>query len=205
MKIILNHDVHNLGEEGDVREVAPGYARNYLIPQGFAVLHTAGNLALFNSRRAAIEKRKEEKRLESLSLKERLDGLSLTIETTSGETGRLFGSVTSATVMDELGKQGFEIERKRIELPEHSLKMTGSYKARVKLYDNNIAEINLEITSPEVRKKAEALKAAAASNSEIPRDEKKDDAEGAFAEKDEDEFSEAAYESATENYEAEEL
>ena len=205
MKIILNQDVHNLGEEGDVREVAPGYARNYLIPQGLAVLCTRGALALFDSRRVAIEKRKQEKRLESLSLKERLDGLSLTIEATSGETGRLFGSITNATVTEELNKQGFEIERKRIELPEHSLKMTGTYTAKVKLYDNNIAEINLEITSPEVRKKAEALKAAAAASAKAPVKEELDenDPEEVVA-KDDGQFSEAAYEAATEAYESEE-
>ena len=69
MKVILNQDVHNLGEEGDVKDVAPGYARNYLIPQNLAVPHTKGNLALFEHRRAAIEKRKEEKRKEALSAK----------------------------------------------------------------------------------------------------------------------------------------
>lgn len=201
MKVILNQDVHNLGEEGDVREVAPGYARNYLIPQGLAVLHTKGNLALFDSRRAAIEKRKEEKKKDALSLKEKLDGLSITIETSSGDTGRLFGSVTNATVAEELGRQGFEIERKRIELPEHALKMTGTYTVKVKLYDSNVAEITLEITSPEVRRKEEALKAAAAPAAKAPVKEVEE--EGADVQED-GEFSEEAYEAATEAYESEE-
>ena len=155
MKVILNQDVHNLGEEGDVKDVAPGYARNYLIPQNLAVPHTKGNLALFEHRRAAIEKRKEEKRKEALSLKEKLSGLKITIDMTSGDTGRLFGSVTNANIADELQKLGFQIERKRIELPEHALKMTGVYSVKVKLYDNNVAELELTITSPETRKKAE--------------------------------------------------
>lgn len=155
MKVILNQDVHNLGEEGDVKEVARGYARNYLLPQNLAVVHTKGNLALFEHRRAAIEKRKEEKRIEALSLKEKLQGLQITIDMTSGDTGRLFGSVTSANITEELQKLGFQVERKRIDLPEHSLKMTGTYTVKVRLYDNNIAELTLVITSPETRKKAD--------------------------------------------------
>jgi len=200
VKVILNQDVHNLGEEGDVREVAPGYARNYLIPQGLAVLNTKGNLALFESRRNAIEKRKEEKRKDALSLKERLDGLTLTIETSSGDTGRLFGSVTNATVAEELAKQGFEIERKRIELPEHALKMTGNYKVRIKLYDNNVSEVTLVITSPEVRRKEEALNKA----SEAPAPKAAPQVEEMREEdsQSEAEFSEEAYEAATAAYES---
>ena len=154
MKVILNQDVHNLGEEGDIKEVAPGFARNYLIPQKLAILHTKGNLILLESRRAAIEKRKQEKRQEASSLKEKLNGVSIEISVSSGDTGRLFGSVTNANVAEELQKLGFQIERKRIELPEPSLKMTGNYNIKVKLYDNNVAEIALTITSPETKKKA---------------------------------------------------
>lgn len=198
MKVILNQDVHNLGEEGDVKEVASGYARNYLIPKGFAVMHSKGNLALFDSRRAVIEKRKEEKRSEALSLKEKLDGLSIVIETNSGETGRLFGSVTNATVEEALGKQGFEIEKKRIELPEHALKTTGKYKVKIKLYDSNVSMIDLEITSPEQRKHDEALKNA----SEKPVKSAPVVEDVAVVEDgvQDGEFSDAAYEAATEAY-----
>ncbi|MDR1894885.1 MAG: 50S ribosomal protein L9 [Spirochaetales bacterium] len=166
MKVILNQDVHSLGEEGDVKEVAPGYARNYLIPQKLAAPHTKANLILFENRRAAIAKRKEEKRQEALSLREKLNNLKLTIDVSSGDTGRLFGSVTSANIADELNKLGFVIERKRIELPEHSLKMTGSYRIKIKLYDNNVAEVALEITSPEIRKKEARAQAALAKAAE---------------------------------------
>ncbi len=160
MKVILNQDVHNLGEEGDVKNVTPGYARNYLIPQDLAVPHNKMNLALFEHRKAAIEKRKEEKRTAALSLKERLEGLVITIDISSGDTGRLFGSVTNANIVEELQKQGLQIERKRIELPEHALKMVGTYPFKIKLYDNNVAELTLIITSPEMRKKAASDEAA---------------------------------------------
>ncbi|MGP1419723.1 MAG: 50S ribosomal protein L9, partial [Sphaerochaetaceae bacterium] len=93
MKIILNRDVPNLGEEGDVCVVKDGYARNYLIPTGAAVLYNNASVALFKSKAAAIEKRKEVKRKESASLKEKLDSMTLELVVSAGETGRLFGSV----------------------------------------------------------------------------------------------------------------
>ncbi len=141
MKIILNEDVYNLGEEGDVREVKPGYARNYLIPQGQAVAYTKGNAAMFERRKDAIEKRKEEKRKAAMGLKERIDTLELTIPMPAGDTGKLFGSVTNATVSDALAKEGVHVERKKIDLPEHNIKMIGKYKARVRLYENSVGEL----------------------------------------------------------------
>jgi large subunit ribosomal protein L9 len=141
MKIILKEDVYNLGEEGDVRVVKPGYARNYLIPQGLAVPFTKGNAAMFEQRREAIEKRKEEKRNAAMGLKERIETLELTIPMPAGDTGKLFGSVTNATVSDALAKEGIHVERKKIDLVEHTVKMIGKHKARVKLYESNLAEL----------------------------------------------------------------
>lgn len=141
MKIILNEDVYNLGEEGDICEVKPGYGRNYLIPQGLAVAYTKGNAARFERRREAIEKRKQEKRTAAMSAKERIESLELTIPMPAGDTGKLFGSVTNATVSDALAKEGLHFERKKIDLSEHTIKMIGKYKARVKLYESNVAEL----------------------------------------------------------------
>ncbi|WP_319477247.1 50S ribosomal protein L9 [Marispirochaeta aestuarii] len=141
MKIILKEDVYNLGEEGDIRVVKPGYARNYLIPQGLAVPFNKGNAAMFEQRREAIEKRKEEKRNSAMGLKERIETLELTIPMPAGDTGKLFGSVTNATVSDALAKEGIHVERKKIDLVEHTIKMIGKHKARVKLYESNVAEL----------------------------------------------------------------
>jgi large subunit ribosomal protein L9 len=162
MKIILNKDVVNLGEEGDVREVAPGYGRNYLIPKGLAVAYSKSNVAVFEGRRKAIEKRKDEKRQQAAGMKERIDALTLTIQVTAGETGRLFGSVNSATIMEELGKQGFDVERKRIEVPEHAIKQVGNYNVRVKLYGNEVATLKVQVFDPNAPKKTEAAPAPAA-------------------------------------------
>ncbi|MCR5761192.1 MAG: 50S ribosomal protein L9 [Sphaerochaetaceae bacterium] len=155
MKIILNQDVPNLGEEGDVCVVKDGYARNFLLPTGAAVLYNKDNLAVFKSRAAAIEKRKAEKRAASADLKQRLDAVKLHIVVAAGESGKLFGSVTSAMVQDALAKLGFEIERKRIEVATHSIKMTGNYTARVHLYENESSVIGLVVESEAEVKAAE--------------------------------------------------
>jgi large subunit ribosomal protein L9 len=152
-KVILIQDVKDLGEEGDVKEVKRGYARNYLIPKKLAVPFTKGNLKLIEARRAIIEQKKEEKRQAALGLKERLESLSLKIVMPMGENGRLFGSVTNAIIADELQKQGISIEKKKIEIPEHAIKAQGTYKVKVKLYDNQEAVLKVLVNPKE-----EALK-----------------------------------------------
>src|SRR6056297_1250061 len=147
MKIILNEDVYNLGEEGDVCDVARGYARNYLFPKQLAFPYTKENIANFESRRAAIEKRKEEKRQKALSLKERLDGKEVLITMNAGQSGKLFGSVTSTMIVEELLKEGIEVEKKKIDFKSQSVKMVGTYPVTVKLYENNEAELKLKVVS----------------------------------------------------------
>lgn len=147
MKIILNEDVYNLGEEGDVCDVARGYARNYLFPKQLAFPYTKENIANFESRRAAIEKRKEDKRQQALSLKERLEEKEVVIKMNAGQSGKLFGSVTSAMIADELQRDGIEVEKKKIDFKSHTIKMVGTYPVKVKLYDNNEAELKLKVIS----------------------------------------------------------
>ncbi len=159
MKIILNQDVVHLGEEGDVVEVKDGYARNYLLPTGTAVVYNKANAAHFKSRAAAIEQKKIEKRAQSASMKEKLDNVVLTIVVPAGESGKLFGSVTSAMVQAELAKLGFEIERKKIEVATHAIKMTGSYTIIVHLYENESSHVKLVVQS-EAEKLAAEKKAA---------------------------------------------
>ncbi len=147
MKIILNEDVYNLGEEGDICDVANGYARNYLIPKNFAVPYTKENSAVFESRRAAIQKRKEEKRLAAAGLKERLEGMEIVLPMNAGEAGKLFGSVTSAMIIEELAKEGIELEKKQVDVPSNSIKMTGTYKILIKLYESESAEITVKVVN----------------------------------------------------------
>ncbi|HHU88313.1 MAG: 50S ribosomal protein L9 [Sphaerochaetaceae bacterium] len=161
MKLILNQDVHNLGEEGDVVVVKRGYGRNYLLPQGLAVPFNRQNQALFASRAEIIEKRKEEKRQAAASLKDRIDEMTITILVSAGESGRLFGSVTNTMVQEALAKEGIEVEKKRIEVPSHAIKMVGEYKINVRLYEGENAVLSIDVTSEAILKKREADKLAA--------------------------------------------
>ena len=163
MKIILNQDVNNLGEEGDVVTVRDGYGRNYLLPTKAAMPYTPGNLAIVKARAAAIEKRKEEKRAASASMKEKLEGMTITLVVSAGESGKLFGSVTSQMVQDALAKQGVTIERKKLEVPTHAIKMTGKYEVRVHLYESDFSILSLLVKSEaELKAEKKAAEEAAA-------------------------------------------
>ena len=159
MKIILNNDVVHLGEEGDVVTVKDGYARNYLLPTGAAVIYNKANAAMFKQRAEQIAKRKAEKRAASASLKERLDNVTISLVVTAGESGKLFGSITSQMVQEALLKEGFEIEKKKLDVPTHAIKMTGTYHIVAHLYENDKANITLNVLS-EAEVKAAAKKAA---------------------------------------------
>jgi large subunit ribosomal protein L9 len=145
MKVILNQDVIGLGEEGDIKDVADGYARNYLLPKKLVVPHTKAFLAQLEHKRASIEKRKEEKRLEAAGLKERLEAEEIHFTVPAGENGKLFGSISNTNVGVELEKKGFQIEKKRIEIPEHTIRSVGTYKIRIRLYDKEEATLKLVV------------------------------------------------------------
>lgn len=171
MKIILSQDVYNLGEEGDVCVVANGYARNFLIPQKMAVLSNKQNTAVFESQKAAIEKRKEEKRADSAGLKEKIEAITLELTVSTGDTGKLFGSVTNANIAEELKKSGVVIERKKIDLPDHTLKTVGEFVAKIKLYGSESADLKIIIKSDKViaepaKDKKPAVKEAEADSQE---------------------------------------
>ena len=159
MKIILNNDVVHLGEEGDVVTVKDGYARNYLLPTGAAVIYNKANAAMFQQKAEQIAKRKAEKRAASASLKERLDNVTISLVVTAGESGKIFGSVTSQMVQEALLKEGFEIEKKKLDVPTHDIKMTGTYHIVAHLYENDKATITLNVLS-EAEVKAAAKKVA---------------------------------------------
>lgn len=161
MKVILNNDVANLGEEGDVKEVARGYARNFLIPKNLALPYNKQTLALFESRRAQIEKRKQEKLNLALGLKQRIEAESLSLTMPAGEQGKLFGSVTSNTVADALEKLGIAVERRKIEIPDHTIKSAGSYKVRIRLYGNEEAVLRVSVNQTPGEQKTEPAREGA--------------------------------------------
>ncbi len=159
MKVILNEDVKHLGEMGDVKNVANGYARNYLFPHMYAVPYTDETVAYFEGKKAEIEARKEQKRKDSASLKEKLEGVLVDLSMPASANGKLYGAVTSQTVADFLNKNGFEIERKRVEIPGLSIKSTGNYHCVIHLYEAQTAEVKISVkgqVSEQDKAKAEA-------------------------------------------------
>jgi large subunit ribosomal protein L9 len=173
MKVILNKDLSTLGEEGDVKDVAKGYARNYLFPRGIAFPFMPKAVKILEGRRKEIEARKEQKRQDSLSLKERLESLELCIFMPAGANGRLYGAVTSQTISDELAKNGFQIERKRIEIAGSGFKSVGKYKAVIKLYESKSAEVGITVSAQEIKLEAPPARPARRSRKEESLHEEK--------------------------------
>lgn len=202
MKVILNTDVNNLGEEGDVKEVAAGYARNFLIPKGMVMPYSRQNLALIESRRATIEKRKEDKREQAKSAKERLEGETLTIEMTAGEKGKLFGSVTSQAIADQLEKRGIDVESKKIDIEDGTIKTLGTHTVRVRLYGEEEAQLKVVVEPDEksaARQKAASGEKAPAAEAPAPEDAVAEEAAAEEAATDEAAEEAAADEAATDD------
>tara|TARA_B100000614_G_C14542997_1_gene490999 strand:- start:1454 stop:2101 length:648 start_codon:yes stop_codon:yes gene_type:complete len=167
MKVILNTDVANLGEEGDICTVAPGYARNYLLPQGLVLEDNARNRAAIEERRAEIEARKNEKRRQAASIKEQIESEPLAIRMTAGTNGKLFGSVSAATIVEQLAARGIEVERKKIEVPENTIKTIGNFKVRIRLYGDEEATLAVAVEASNAREiEAEKAKAETAEPAE---------------------------------------
>ena len=143
--MILSQDVEALGEEGAIVQVANGYARNYLLPRKLAVAYTPHNEHLLEQRKRTLEKKREAKRTEAMGLKERIEALELTIQAPAGDTGKLFGSVNAATIVDELAKHGLVIDRRKIVVPEHHLRETGEHAVMVRLYGDEEAKLKVLI------------------------------------------------------------
>jgi large subunit ribosomal protein L9 len=145
MKVILNTDIPNLGEEGDIKEVKNGYARNYLLPQKFVLPFSKQNLVVLEHKKASIEKRKEAKRQDAQSLIDKIEADEIVFKMPAGTGGKLFGSVTNSLVAEALEKKGYSIDRKRIEIPEHTIKQLGDYKIKIKLYERKEAILKVKV------------------------------------------------------------
>lgn len=145
MQVILMEKVVNLGELGEVVKVKDGYARNFLIPQGKAKRATEQNLKAFEARRAELEKAQAEALAKAKSRAEKLDGLTLQITQKAGPDGRLFGSVTNYDIVEALQKQGHEVERAHIRMPQGPLKQVGDYPIQIALHTDVAANINVSV------------------------------------------------------------
>ena len=134
MKVVLLDEIKGKGGEGDVIDVAQGFAENYLIPQKLAVAATKGNLKQLKERRNNIAKREAVRVADAEALKAKLDGQNVTVDVKVGEEGVLFGSVTSAMIADAVKAQlGVEVDRKRVELGK-PIKVAGAHSVEISLY-----------------------------------------------------------------------
>ena len=145
MQVILMEKVANLGELGDVVKVKDGFARNYLIPQGKAKRATEANLKAFESRRADLEKAQAETLAKAQERGTKLDGLTIQITQKAGPDGRLFGSVTNYDIVEALQKQGHEVERADIRMPQGPLKQVGDFPMQIALHTDVTITITVSV------------------------------------------------------------
>ena len=142
MKVILVQDVNGLGEEGEVKEVAKGYARNFLLPRGLVVEDNPYNRNRMKDQQKKIELKKVKKREEAQKLADDLSAVSININAAVGKNEKLFGAIHEQDIVKALAEQGYEIEKKNILLGE-PIKQTGAYKVRVKIYEDVEAELKV--------------------------------------------------------------
>ena len=134
MQVILLKELQGRGGEGDVINVARGFANNYLLPQGIAVLATKGNLKQLEQKRSNIEKREETRVEEANALAEKLNELKVRVIAQVGEEGQLFGSVTSAMIAEAIKAEfGIDVDKRRVELKK-PIKVVGEYKVTINIY-----------------------------------------------------------------------
>lgn len=147
MEIILKQDVENLGHKDDIVTVKPGYARNYLIPQGFASLATASAKKIHAENMKQKAHKEAKLRTQAEEMVKKIEGLSLKIAAKTSSTGKIFGSVNTIMIAEALEKAGYEIDRKNISIKGDSIKEVGNYEASVKIYKNIKVNIAFEVFS----------------------------------------------------------
>ncbi|MSO82427.1 MAG: 50S ribosomal protein L9 [Acidobacteria bacterium] len=133
MEIILREHVDHLGERGEIVKVADGYARNYLLPRKLALLATAGNRKHVERERRIVEARESQEKGQAEAMAARLAAVDVTISRRVGDTAQLYGSVTSADIVDLLKAKGFEVDRRKLILPE-PIKAIGDHQVPLKLH-----------------------------------------------------------------------
>jgi len=142
MKVILKKSVNKVGVMGDIVTVSEGYARNYLLPQGLAVFADEGNVQSIEHHKKVIQSKIDQERKHAEKVAEKLSAHSCTIAKKVGEEDKLFGSVTSADIHEALKKDGFDISKKDIVIPEH-IKALGIYTIPIRVYPGVEAHLKI--------------------------------------------------------------
>jgi len=148
VEVILKKDVVDLGNAGELVHVRPGYARNYLIPQGLALLATEGNRRRFEEERRQVEQSAERERATARTLAGKIEEQSLTFRVRAGDEGKLFGSVTAADIAERLAEAGIEIDRRVVRLDE-PIKELGVYDVPVRLHSDVEPHVKVWVVAEE--------------------------------------------------------
>jgi large subunit ribosomal protein L9 len=148
MEVILREDIEKLGNRGEVVKVAPGYARNFLLPKKLAVAATASNKKIVEQERQSHLRKEAKLQSEAQDLAKMMTGVSVTIYQKAGENDQLFGSVTSKDVADALAAKNYTIDRRKIQLNE-PIKQLGEFKVPVKLHKDVTAEVTVVVAKEE--------------------------------------------------------
>jgi len=148
MEVILREDIEKLGSRGEVVKVAPGYARNFLLPKRLAVAATDSNKKIVEQERAAHLRKEAKVQAEAADLAKLMANVSVTIAQKAGENDQLFGSVTSADIAAALEKQGYQIDRRKVQL-EEPIKTLGDHKVTVRLHKEVSIEIPVHVSKEE--------------------------------------------------------
>ena len=146
MEVILREDIEKLGHRGEVVKVAPGFARNFLIPKRLAVAATESNKKIVAQERDAWLRKEAKQKGEAEDLGKMLSGVTITIAQRAGEEGQLFGSVTAKDVAEALERQNYNIDRKKIQL-EDNIRQVGEYKVPVRLHRDVTAEVTVNVVA----------------------------------------------------------
>jgi large subunit ribosomal protein L9 len=148
MEVILREDIEKLGSRGEVVKVAPGYARNFLIPKRLAVAATESNKKIVEQERQAHLRREAKAQGEAEDLAKMMNGVTVTIKQKAGENDQLFGSVTVKDIADALAAQNYTIDRRKIQLDD-AIKQLGEFKVPVRLHKNVTSEITVVVAKEE--------------------------------------------------------
>lgn len=148
MKVILTENIYSLGQIGDVVNVAPGYARNYLFPKALALVATGKNVKELDHRKRMLAQKREKVRRELLSVAEKLNGVELVLRRKVVEDDKLYGSVSAADIISGLEAQGFQVQRKQIVL-EQPIKQLGQFKVPVRMDAEVKAEVRVTVEKEE--------------------------------------------------------
>ncbi len=148
IQIILSEEVHGLGEAGEMVSVKPGYARNFLLPQGKAVLATQGRVKEIEHQKRIIDEKLAKELTDLESMKSRIESISLEFAAQAGEEGKLFGSITAQQLADRLAEEGVEIDRRKIHL-KNPIRTVGDHSVSIRLRGELAADLKVKVQAEE--------------------------------------------------------